>query len=263
LPVRHPHPSCPAIRLPMTDRDVVVRVSELFHRAVVATRPRQNHHKIPYVTTIKGAPAAQMMRALAPLMSPLRRSQIERALGAHHPTRRSGPVAELITDGSELSWEAADTEARVAWLAGVLEGEGSFVSASFGSYSYPRVQMTMCDRYVLDPAMTLMPSSHIYAVTDKRGLERGWSEAWIVSINGPPAASVMRAVLQWMGSRRTKAIDRSLAAWRPIRVAPQRSSCIVQGCWRRHAARGLCNTHYMSWSRDRTRGRTPRITPLR
>jgi hypothetical protein len=248
----------------MTDRDVVVRVSELFHRAVVATDPRQNHHKVPYVTTIKGAPAARMMRALVPLMSPLRRSQIEKALGGHHPKRRPGLVAEeLVTDGSELSWEAADAEARIAWLAGILEGEGSFLSARFDSYSYPRVQMTMCDRSVLERAMSLMPSSHIYAVTDKRSVERGWRESWIVTVNGPAAASVMRAVLRWMGSRRTTAINRSLSAWRPIRVAPLRSSCIVPGCRRRHAARGLCNTHYMSWSRDRAKGRVPRITPLR
>lgn len=154
----------------MTDRDVVVRVAELFHRAVVATDPRQPHHKVSYVTTIKGAPAARLMRALAPLMSPLRRSQIEKALGAHHPIRRSRSVAEeLVTDGSELSWEAADAEARTAWLAGLLEGEGSFLSARFDSYSYPRVQMTMCDRSVLERAMSLMPSSRIYAVTNKRG----------------------------------------------------------------------------------------------
>jgi hypothetical protein len=119
----------------MTDRDVVVRVGELFHRAVVATTPRQNHHKVPYVTTIKGAPAAHVMRALAPLMSPLRRHQIERALESHHPRRRR-PVAELITDGSDLRWEAADSAARVAWLAGLLEGEGSFLSARFDGHSY-------------------------------------------------------------------------------------------------------------------------------
>jgi hypothetical protein len=246
----------------MTDRDVVVRVGELFHRAVVATRPRQDHHKVPYVTTIKGAPAANVMRALAPLMSPVRRTQIEKALEAHHPKRRVGPVA-VISDGIDLSWEAADGQSRVAWLAGVLEGEGSFLAARSGGYSYPQIQMTMCDRYVLDRAMTLMPSSRIYAITDKRAVERGWSEAWMVRVNGPPAALLMRSVLRWMGSRRASAISRALSAWRPIRVAPHRSSCIVQGCWRRHAARGLCNTHYMSWSRDRARGRVPRISPLR
>ena len=246
----------------MTDRDIVVRVAELFRRAVVATLPRENHHKVPYVTTIKGAPAARMMRALAPLMSPRRRGQIERALRDHHPVRRRR-AEQLITDGSELSWEAADTEARVAWLAGILEGEGSFLSARFGGHSYPRVQMTMCDRYVLDRAMSLIPGSHIYSDTDRRASERGWSEAWMLTANGPPAAAVMRAVLRWMGSRRTSAIDRSLSAWRPIRVAAPRFSCIVPGCWRRHAARGLCNTHYMSWSRDRAKGRPPRITSLR
>ena len=246
----------------MTDRDVVVRVAELFHRAVIATSPREAHHKIPYLTTIKGAAAARMMRALAPLMSSLRRGQIERALGTYHPVRRSAPEL-LITDGSQLSWEAADPDAQVAWLAGILEGEGSFLSARTGIYRYPQVQMTMCDRSVLERAMDLMPSSRIYVDTDKRGIERGWSEAWMVKVNGPPAASVMNAVLPWMGSRRTSAIERALSAWRPIRLAPKRESCIVPGCWRRHAARGLCNTHYMSWSRDRAKGRVPRITPLR
>ena len=253
----------------MTDRDTIVRVGELFRRAVVATRPRQTHHKVAYVTTIKGVPAARMMRALAPLMSPQRRTQIERALRDRGPriggrTRRSSRAAEeLVTDAAELSWEAANADARIAWLAGVLEGEGSFVSARFDGHCYPRVQMTMCDRFVLERAMTLMPGSHIYAVSDKRGAERGWSASWIVMVNGLPAAEVMRSVLPWMGSRRTRAIDRSLSAWHPIRVAAPRLSCIVPGCRRRHAARGLCNAHYMSWSRDRAKGRTPRVTPLR
>lgn len=247
----------------MTDRDVVVRVAELFHRAVVATRPRQDHHKVPYVTTIKGAPAAHLMRTIAPLMSSRRQGQIERALRNGPSRRATARAKELVTDGRELVWETADTDSRVAWLAGLLDGEGSFLTARFDNYKYPQVQMTMCDRDVLDRAMTLMPGSRIYLVTDKRAAQRGWSDSWMVRANGAAAATVMRAVLQWMGSRRTHAINRSLAAWRPIRTAPQRSSCIVPGCHRRHAARGLCNTHYMSWSRDRAKGRLPRITPLR
>jgi hypothetical protein len=127
------------------------------------------------VTTIKGAPAARMMRALSPLMSPRRRDQIDRALRDYHQIRRPSSVAEeLITDGSDLSWEAADSEARVAWLAGILEGEGSFLSATFDRYRYPQIQMTMCDQYVLARAISLMPGSHIYAIVDKRGAERGW-----------------------------------------------------------------------------------------
>ena len=178
----------------MTDRDTIVRVGELFRRAVVATRPRQTHHKVAYVTTIKGVPAARMMRALAPLMSPRRRTQIERALRDRGPRiggriRRSSRAAEeLVTDGAELSWEAANADARIAWLAGVLEGEGSFLSARFDGHCYPRVQMTMCDRFVLERAMTLMPGSHIYAVSDKRGDERGWSDSWIVMVNGLPSS---------------------------------------------------------------------------
>ena len=248
----------------MTDRDVVTRVAEIFDRAVIPTKPRQSHHKIPFVTTIKGVAAARLMRALIPLMSPLRRAQIERALRDHRPVRHPATESNgLIEAGSELCWETANGEERTAWLAGLLEGEGSFISARSDGHWYPQVQMTMCDPYVLDRAMSLMPSSRLYAISDERAIARGWSQAWMVRASGPSAAVVMKTVRQWMGSRRTMAIDRALASWRPIRLAPLRTSCIVPGCTRRHAARGLCNTHYMSWSRDRAKGRAPRIIPLR
>jgi len=209
-----------------------------------------------------------MMRTLAPLMSPRRCSQIERALretrtrsGRRRPP--SSVTEKLITDGADLSWETADSQARVAWLAGLLEGEGSFLAAKFGAHSYPRVQVTMCDREVLERAMSVMPGSHIYVVNEERQADRDWSDAWTVTLNGRPAAEIMKGIREWMGSRRTTAIDRALSAWHPIRLSPAPASCVVPGCGRPHRGRGLCNTHYMSWSRDRAKGRTPRITPLR
>jgi len=57
----------------MTDRDVVDHVARLFGRAVVRLRRRKPHHKLPYATTIKGAPAAQVMYAVKPFLSKTRR----------------------------------------------------------------------------------------------------------------------------------------------------------------------------------------------
>ena len=257
-------PSCPAIRLPMTDPDIVVRVARLFQRAAVATRPRQSHHKTAHVTTIKGAGAALLMQWLAPLMSPRRNRQIERALRSRDSEARRRPRTqivslneELVTEGTEVSWRAAGPAERIAWLAGLLEGEGSFIAARFGSHSYPRISVTMGDRDVLERAMTLMPGSHLYDANDSRFAERGWNEAWMVRLNGPPAAEIMNAVRPWMGQRRTSTIERVLRAWHPIRLIPAPAICIVAGCGRPHRGRGLCHAHYMSWSRDRVKGRIP------
>src|SRR2546430_6765467 len=112
----------------MTDVDVVERVAAIFERAVIATRARKAHHKRAYVTTIKGAGAARMMIALVPLLSQRRIRQIERALRRHgtQPRRRVRRATRLATDGTILMWETADPADRIAWLAGLLEGDGTF-----------------------------------------------------------------------------------------------------------------------------------------
>jgi hypothetical protein len=73
----------------------------------------------------------------------------------------------------------------------------------------------------------------------------------------------MRKLKPLMGTRRGAAIDAALAAYNPIRLVHAPPTCIVDGCERPHRSRGLCHAHYMSWSRDLAKGRTPRVTPLR
>src|SRR2546428_4077125 len=96
-------PNSPAVRLPMTDVDVVERVAAIFERAVIATRARKAHHTPVYVTTIKGAGAARMMTALTPLLSQRRKRQVEHALRrppAHGRRRapRAAPARTRRTD---------------------------------------------------------------------------------------------------------------------------------------------------------------------
>jgi hypothetical protein len=71
----------------MTDRDIVERVGILIERAVIPVRKRRAHHKTPYVTTIKGAPAVSLMRTIYPHMGVLRKEDIEHALASWHGHR--------------------------------------------------------------------------------------------------------------------------------------------------------------------------------
>ena len=74
------NPGLPIVRVSMTDRDVVQRVARLLDRAVVALRPRRQHHKVPFAVTIKGAPAVDLMLAVHDFMGLKRRTQIQRAI---------------------------------------------------------------------------------------------------------------------------------------------------------------------------------------
>jgi hypothetical protein len=75
------------VRISMTDRDVVERAGALVDRAVIAVRPRLSHHKTPYITCMKGAPAVALMRAVQLQMGCLRKVQIERAIASWHGHR--------------------------------------------------------------------------------------------------------------------------------------------------------------------------------
>ena len=117
----------------------------------------------------------------------------------------------------------------------------------------------MCDQEVIERAARLL-DTRVWFVPP--GTE-GWRPTYVAQIAGHRAAEWMRALRPFMGLRRTAAIDAALSAYHPVRLIAPPLVCVVEGCERAHRARGLCNTHYMSWSRDRASGRVPRITPLR
>jgi len=144
-------------------------------------------------------------------------------------------------------------------MAGLLEGEGSFIANRDARLSYPVIKVEMCDQEVIERAARLL-DTRVWFVPP--GTE-GWRPTYVAQIAGHRAAEWMRALRPYMGLRRTAAIDAALSAYHPVRLIAPPLVCVVEGCERRHRARGLCNTHYMSWSRDRAKGRVPRITPLR
>ena len=256
----------------MTDRDVIEHVATLFGRAVVRLRRRKPHHKLPYATTIKGAPAVQIMGAVRPFLGKARELQIDLAISSWQ-TRRE-PRRRTRADGSDSLWplmpvadpsgtltahgESQDACDR-AWIAGLLEGEGSFVANRGSRWSYPVIKVEMCEQEVIERAARLL-DTRVWVVPP--GTE-GWRQTYVAQIAGHRAAEWMRALRPYMGLRRTAAIDAALSAYHPVRLVTPPFVCVVEGCERPHRARGLCNAHYMSWCRDRAAGRTSRVTPLR
>jgi hypothetical protein len=91
-----------------------------------------------------------------------------------------------------------DDERDVVWLAGLLEGEGTF---DMHRGKYPRVRVGMTDRDVVGRAATLMGSR-----VTLRLHEAPAQATWHSEVSGAKAVVVMQAVLPQMGSRRSGAI---------------------------------------------------------
>jgi hypothetical protein len=104
-----------------------------------------------------------------------------------------------------------DTE--LAWLAGILEGEGSFLRPAPSAPNLPLVRLSMTDRDVVERAAKLVGA----AVTPwtPPGNPRH-KTTFIMSVRGTRARELMLHLRPLMGRRRREQIDRALAAsnWR-------------------------------------------------
>lgn len=255
----------------MTDRDVVNRVGRLLDRAVVPLRAQEAHHKAPFAVTIKGAPAVDLMTTVRDFMGTKRQAEIQRAIHSWHPRRsrrrrrlhRSGrgvSIAPVYLPNTILSPHTCDELCDLSWLAGLLEGEGTFSTTRTQGHNYPVLKLTMCTEDVVSKAASLLAAPSVIRKEPER---EGWSPSYVAVLSGSDAAEWMRRLRVFMGHRRTEAIDAALSRYHPIRLVDPPETCVVPGCSEPHRGRGLCHKHYMMWSRDKAKGRAARIAPLR
>lgn len=91
----------------------------------------------------------------------------------------------------------------VLWLAGLLEGEGTFDSHA---HKYPRIRLEMVDRDIVGRAASLMDVPCHLALHPAPA-----QPTWTAELQGDRAAAIMREVLPFMGSRRSGRIAAVLA----------------------------------------------------
>src|SRR5262245_1253553 len=98
-------------------------------------------------------------------------------------------------------------DADVHWLAGLLEGEGSFLAGPPSAPRSPAVRVCMADRDVVDRAGALLGVA-VMVIPSRR---EGWRTAYSVRVRGAPAVLWMERLRPFMGRRRQEQIDRAIA----------------------------------------------------
>jgi len=96
---------------------------------------------------------------------------------------------------------------RVIRAAGILEGEGTFRTAS-GRHA-PIVACQMTDLDVLEELQALFGGS----LVSTKAIQSHHKPAWVWTVQGDVAEAVMTQVYPYMFNRRREAIDKALATW--------------------------------------------------
>jgi len=101
-------------------------------------------------------------------------------------------------------------EKDLAWLTGLLEGEGSFLKAPPSSPNCPRISLEMTDKDVVERAALLMGGKAAKKINLRNP---HWKQTYRVIIKGSRAVKLMRVLYLQMGARRRSQIDAALETY--------------------------------------------------
>lgn len=103
------------------------------------------------------------------------------------------------------------TELELGWLAGLLEGEGSFLAGPPSQPRIPLITLQMCDEDIVHRAAEIFHTS-VYTC---RPLKEHHKISFRTHCRGKPAVEWMQKLRPLMGARRQGQIDRACASYAP------------------------------------------------
>lgn len=119
--------------------------------------------------------------------------------------------AEPILGKDEALWYGnAMNATELAWLAGILEGEGSFMKGPPSSPDQPLITVQMTDEDVVQKVASMFGTS----IVRNKVKKQEWKPTFSARIRGSRAVLLMKELRPLMGLRRTKQIDRATASYK-------------------------------------------------
>lgn len=135
----------------------------------------------------------------------------------------------------------------IAWLGGLLEGEGSFM---MGKSNDPRIQMQMTDRDTMERAASILGVPVSSYVRKPKG-KASYLPVYGLGVTGHRSIAWMMTLYKFLGNRRQAKIREILEKWKTTRIVirGRMATCHPD---RKHCADGLCRMCWMREYRKRT-----------
>jgi hypothetical protein len=125
------------------------------------------------------------------------------------------------------------TNEELYWLAGWLEGEGTFYfSATRGNSPKLAIQAFSVDRDVIDKAASIA-GGKVYYIKPRLHVQGGWDsqEGWRFSLERLPAVALIHRLMPLMSFRRQAQLQKALNGWENRSNKPTLKMCAC-GCGR-------------------------------
>lgn len=135
----------------------------------------------------------------------------------------------------------------IAWLAGLLEGEGCFFSVGSGkrNKTCPQIALNMTDKDVVIRASEIMQSRQCKEIRPKNP---SYKLQYYFTVGGSLAAAWMMMLYGFLGSRRKEKIREILSLWKSSENMPRYWKGVRLGAIchpsRKRMSRGLCKGCY-------------------
>lgn len=101
------------------------------------------------------------------------------------------------------------SDVQLAWLAGLLEGEGSF---NIACKKYPvGISLSMTDKDIIETVAKWWGVSY----NSPKARQDHHKQVYKCSLRGQPAVDLMKLLLPYMGSRRSSKIVEAIASHKP------------------------------------------------
>jgi hypothetical protein len=98
------------------------------------------------------------------------------------------------------------------WLAGLLEGEGSFLKGPPCKPNLPRISLQMTDQDITEKAASLLGVSSVKGCKPKKEHHK---QCYAVVVRGAKAVEIMKELFPLMGERRKKQITAAIESHKP------------------------------------------------
>jgi hypothetical protein len=114
-------------------------------------------------------------------------------------------------------------ELTLCWLAGLLEGEGSFTKGNPSYPNKPIISIQMADEDTIAKVATILGVKYMRQYT-QRHQENNWRPTYSTKISGQNAVELMKALYPLMGKRRQMQIEAAIADYngdRRLKLTPE------------------------------------------